>query len=217
MSPMPRGRTESIHFEMNMDNLGMFSVEFVCTGNICRSPAAERMFLVRLPWGADIQARSAGTSALVGSAIDSKFAGVLNEAGIDAGGHVARQLDLRRTKRADLVLCAAMEHRGAVLREAPGMIRKTFTVLEFARLAESVPEGTRPATPRRATDDELRAVVRRVAAQRGRADVVPSEWDDIADPYGAGDEAMRRCVAQLSAALDNIVGALGIAGPATAT
>ncbi len=44
----------------------IFAVLFVCTGNVCRSPVAERLFLARLAPGAPVTASSAGTGALEG-------------------------------------------------------------------------------------------------------------------------------------------------------
>jgi hypothetical protein len=54
---------------MAPDNGGPFSVLFVCTGNICRSPTAEalaRRELERYP-GVPIQVSSAGSHALEGT------------------------------------------------------------------------------------------------------------------------------------------------------
>src|SRR4051795_5389163 len=66
-----------------------FVVLFVCTGNICRSPIAERLLAARLP-DPSIRAASAGTRAMVGYGIDQTAAHVLRRLGGEPDGHGAR-------------------------------------------------------------------------------------------------------------------------------
>jgi hypothetical protein len=52
----------------------LFRVLFVCTGNICRSPMAERLLSSALNPGAVVVAESAGTRAMPGSSMTYQLA-----------------------------------------------------------------------------------------------------------------------------------------------
>lgn len=97
------------------------SVIFVCWGNICRSPMAER---VARKWLADagVAARvtSAGVSDEEGFApMDSRAKTVLEAHGYDAAGHRAHQIDAEETRGADLVIAAEPMHLTMLRRMAP--------------------------------------------------------------------------------------------------
>lgn len=111
-------------------------VLFVCTGNICRSPIAERLAVQRaarleIP---DFRASSAGTRAVIGHPIQPDAAAVLHELGGDASNFAARQLTSRIASDADLILTMTRAHRDAVLELAPHRLRRTFTLTGGARL-----------------------------------------------------------------------------------
>ena len=184
-----------------------FDVLFICTGNICRSPMAERLFLARVAAAAPVRAGSAGTSGLVGHAMDRPSASVLHELGAEATGHVARRLTAAMAESAHLVLTAESDHRAAVLRLAPMAFRRTFTLREFARL------GTSAAVPRPSpTADDLRTRVGEIAGLRGFTPPAEAGADEIGDPFGAPMAEVRRVGAQISDAVDAAISALGLAG-----
>jgi len=163
-----------------------FSILVVCTGNVCRSPAAER--LLRRHLGPSVTVESAGTFGLVREPIAAPMAKLLAESGVDIDGFAARRLTAGLTQQADLVLAATRAHRSLVVEECPSAVRRTFTLREFARLltavdAVALPTGT-PA-------DRLRPAVPLAAAQRGRWRV-PSSEDDVLDPYGNQDRCTGR-------------------------
>ncbi|MBE7189341.1 hypothetical protein [Jatrophihabitans endophyticus] len=187
-----------------------FSVLFVCTGNICRSPMGERLFAARTHGydRAEIIATSAGTNGLTGYPMDLPSASVLREFGGDPEGHSARRVETADLD-ADLVLTATRDHRSALLRIAPLAFRRTFTMREFGRLGSGLAE---PADP--PDEDGLRARVREVAAQRGFA-VPPDDpaLDDIGDPYGGSMELTRLAGRQVDDAVDAAIRALGLPAP----
>lgn len=83
---------------------------FVCWGNICRSPMAERVAERAAAEAGlnDIVFTSAATSAEeLGKSMDRRAARVLAKHGYRAGDHVAHQLSIREAGDADLLI--AME------------------------------------------------------------------------------------------------------------
>lgn len=117
--------------------LTFMHVLFVCTGNICRSPSAERLvdaFAKELGRD-DITAASAGTHAQAGRAIEPTAAQVLAGLGGDPSGFAARLLTPEIIAGADLVLTMTEQHREKVLAMAPTFFAKTFTLKEAVRLS----------------------------------------------------------------------------------
>jgi protein-tyrosine phosphatase len=109
---------------------------FVCTGNVCRSPTAERLAIAYGAWSDfhGFRASSAGTRALIGHPIQSYAAHVLEELGGDASDFAARQLTPTIAADADLVLTMTRAQRGDVLQLAPQQLHRTFTLREAAQL-----------------------------------------------------------------------------------
>jgi protein-tyrosine phosphatase len=93
------------------------NVLVVCTGNICRSPMGEAFLREHLQDRGILHVRvaSAGTQAQVGRPAMSAAQDAVRAIRGDAGRHVARQLDIAMAHDADLILCAADEHRRHVL------------------------------------------------------------------------------------------------------
>lgn len=108
----------------------------VCTGNICRSPLAERLLAARLAdAGVSAEVSSAGTGAMVGDPMTPETAALVRPLGGIERPHAARQLDSSMIRDADLILTATRQHRAAVVSLMPTAVPRTFTLLEFARLA----------------------------------------------------------------------------------
>lgn len=164
-------------------------VLFVCTGNICRSPTAERLAVA---FNARLQipgftASSAGTRAVIGHAIHHKAAPVLERLGGDSSAFVARQLNPRITSSADLVLTMTKAHRDAVLELAPHRLNRTFSLGEAASLIANF--GAK-------TISDL-ATARPRLAQR--------EVTDILDPIGQGAEVFSAVGSQIADLLGPIL------------
>lgn len=111
---------------------------FVCTGNICRSPIAERLAAAYAhEIGAEgLQFSSAGTQAVIGSPVHPLAALVLESLGGDASGFAARQLTPRIASAADLIITMTAAHRDAALERSPALMRRTFTICEAAYVAK---------------------------------------------------------------------------------
>lgn len=118
------------------DEEGALHVLFICTGNICRSPTAERLALA---YGAQLQiphffASSAGTRAVIAHPMHEEAALVLKSLGADPSDFAARQLTPRIAANADLILTMTRSHRDRVLELAPNRLKRTFTLSEASRL-----------------------------------------------------------------------------------
>jgi protein-tyrosine phosphatase len=176
-----------------------FSILTVCTGNVCRSPAVERLLASNL--GPTVQVVSAGTHALVGHPISEPMTALLRESGIDDEPFEARRLSDQMLKRAHLVLPLTRAQRGLVVEMWPAAVRRTFTLREFARLLGWIDPSALPAgTPA----ERLRAAIPLAAAERGRERTPPDE-DDVVDPFRLSDEVYEESFVQMKSAVDRIV------------
>ena len=179
-----------------------FRILYVCTGNICRSPVAERLTrqALALRLGPDsglIEVSSAGTHGLSGREMYAEAATVLTAAGGDPSGFVARLMDVEHVASADLVLTATRDHRAAVARLEPRAARRTFTIREFARLAAEVDPADLPGGD---PLTRLQAAVGEAAAHRGLVRADDPDDDDVPDPYGGPAEGYEQSAGLISAA-----------------
>jgi protein-tyrosine phosphatase len=97
------------------------AVVFVCTGNICRSPIAEKVFvheLQRAGLAEAVRVSSAGTGSWhIGSPADERAVATLLGAGYKAD-HVARQVDAEQLG-ADLIVALDRSHERALRTMVP--------------------------------------------------------------------------------------------------
>jgi protein-tyrosine phosphatase len=142
-------------------SIGVFrKILILCVGNICRSPTAEYLLRRQLA-GRDVEISSAGLGALVGHPVEGHALDLLQEHGIDASPHRARQLDVQMLRDAELVLGMERRHLAAAARLAPEASGKLFLLgrwLEF----DSVPDPYRQ--PRQAFEDVYGLIERGVGS-----------------------------------------------------
>lgn len=157
-------------------------IVFVCTGNICRSPTAERLAAayVTLHGVFDVTTSSAGTQAVIGHPIHRDAARFLDQIGADPANFAAQQLTLKIVSKADLIIAMTREHRDVVLEAAPRQLPRTFTLIEAARLATEF--GAR-------TISDLATLRPRLAA---------NEVLDIPDPIGRSPEVFAAVGTQIA-------------------
>lgn len=158
-------------------------VLLVCTGNICRSPAAEIVARHRFA-GAPVVFVSAGTEAMLGQPVADPMARLLNSRGLPSAGFRSRPLTPRMVATADIILTATRRQVSDVVASHPQALRRTATLRECARAAEAVldrgdPLVTLPASMRCALLD------RRPAQLKD---------DDIPDPYQRDIAAYRHAL-----------------------
>ena len=132
---------------------------FVCKANICRSPGAAAIFRHRLrEYQQDglVAVRSAGTDADPGqpscpSALRAVGRSVPDEFGLAERTSVKLQPGM--LERATLVLAADRETSASALRMAPSVRPRLFTMVEAARLASFVLDGSERQTEPVATPE----------------------------------------------------------------
>jgi protein-tyrosine phosphatase len=176
----------------------LFSILAVCTGNVCRSPAAERLLANQL--GPSVSVSSAGTHALVDHPISEPMAVLLRQAGVDPEPFQGRRLSEQMLKEADLILTMTLAQRGLVVELCPSAVRRTFTLREFARLMSWVDPSVLPSGT---TADRLRAAIPLAAAERGKARG-PANEDDVIDPFRLSNAVYGHSFAQIASAVDSI-------------
>lgn len=179
----------------------------VCTGNICRSPVAAQLLNRAFP-GA-VRASSAGLGAVVGSDIDPVMRAVALESGISLDRHVARSVNEQELLAADLVLTMTIDQRGGVLEVTPRVLRQSFTLKEFTRLAsELVGSGRFSWRPGESVEDGFRRLVPLAARYRGVHG--KGTDDDIADPFREPEEAYRQAFEQIHDAVHQLSRSLDV-------
>jgi len=188
----------------------------VCTGNICRSPVAERLLQAGLdqavPGGFVVT--SAGTRALVGEPIQPPSADIVRTFGGNAEGFAARQLTSKILRGVDLVLTMTSGHRGEVLQLDASLLKRTFTIREFARMLD-VLDDRAAASPEQATHDGgdrlsanaafWRGLPARAAAVRHLSLPADSSENDIIDPYRRGLDVYHQMEDELAPAIVSIL------------
>jgi protein-tyrosine phosphatase len=186
----------------------------VCTGNICRSPFIERLLKHELDRRRSASAsapaiavRSAGTGALVGSAMNTQAAAVLSRYGGDATGFTARDLTPDLIAESDLVLTATRSHRGKVSLMSPKALRRVFTFCDFADLVAGMAGPGDPGA-RNGSRGWVRELTEGAASSRGLRPPLPPASADIVDPYRRGDEVFEAMAAQIADAMPAVVHAL---------
>jgi protein-tyrosine phosphatase len=172
-------------------------VLFLCTGNICRSPAAEALLRHRLErLGVDASVRSAGLLH-TGQPASTYGVDVLSERGIDLSTHRSRSMTADLLREADLIIAMAREHVREAVVLAPEVWPRTFTLKELVRRGGDI-------GPRRA-DESLEQWLARAHAGRIPHRLMGSSGDDdVADPIGQARGAYERMVADLDGLVERL-------------
>lgn len=175
------------------------SILLVCTGNICRSPAAQLLMEQSLAPATGTRFRSAGTLATPGQSIAGPMASLLDDLGLHTNGFRSQRLSRDLIARSDLILTMSRQHRSSVVALEPAALKRTFTLTEFARiLSKGAPSGVT------VTDLAEWAASQRSPAGAGRLE----RTDDITDPYGKNLRVYRQSLDQVRSAVDVVTDAL---------
>ena len=91
------------------------SVLVVCTGNVCRSPIAQELFIKKFTQSClNVKVTSAGIAALVGHAADIRAQDIATAQGLDLSKHRATQLSADIVFSSDLILVMSSEQKKQV-------------------------------------------------------------------------------------------------------
>jgi protein-tyrosine phosphatase len=189
----------------------------VCTGNICRSPVAERLLQAGLdqvfPGGCEVS--SAGSRARVGGPMQPLSGDIVRTFGGNPDGFVSRQLTGKILRSVDLVLTMTSGHRGEVLQLDASLLKRTFTIREFARMldvldgragGQPVPlETADGGDPLSANTTFWRGLPARAASVRHLSLPADSAENDIIDPYRRGPEVYRQMEDELAPAIISVL------------
>ncbi|MGO1544577.1 MAG: low molecular weight phosphatase family protein [Gulosibacter sp.] len=178
----------------------------VCTGNICRSPIAQRLLQQQLPI-AGLTVLSVGVRAIEGQPMTESGLEVARRVGVEEPeSHRARQLRAQDVTAADLILTLDRTHRRRVAKLVPNASRRTFTVREFGALVtsmsilkvrSSVADQPYPAT----------AALQLALLKRGMQPRPQHQEDyDVIDPYGRAFEVYEQAAGELVPAIEMITG-----------
>lgn len=183
---------------------GRFGVLVVCTGNIGRSPMMERLLRRDLAAaGLDrlVDVSGAGTWAQDGEPMEPYAEQTLRERGIDADAFAARRLQAPLVTGAGLVVTATREHRAAVVQLVPAAVRRTFTLLELARIVDRLP----PLQVARDADPLTRMREAVGWAAQNRVPPMHESADDLDDPLGAPLATYRERADEIQVACSQVV------------
>lgn len=141
--------------------------------------------------------------------MDERSSMKLHDVGVGSDGFVARQLNESTIRGNDLILALTDEHRKSIVAMSPRLLKRTYTVREFAAvLAElsALPDGTLPRGNDTTIVETRWAALLKAAQLARHAARIKFEGDlDVIDPYRQSDPVYDQMVDELLPALRSIV------------
>lgn len=188
-----------------------FQILTVCTGNICRSPAAELLLQKHLDESVTVD--SAGTYAMRGYPVHEPMATILEKNGIESDAFVAKQITSKIVQDSNLIVTATFEHRSRVLEESPVALKKAYTLVEFTRIlgiciTDKAEELRDLFQDKELTDAEKLTVIMPLLGKYKRPNPEGASADEISDPYRRSDAHYRQAYDQISGCAQKIAGLL---------
>lgn len=145
------------------------------------------------------QVTSAGTGALVGHGIEPHVEGFIRVMGASADNFRSRQLTSSILKEQDLVIALTRSHRSKIVDMQPALLKKTFTLLELARILPNI-EVQRDVGPQARWEAMVPLAMRARSFHRSAP-----ENDDVVDPYRRSDVVYDRMRRDITPAVQALV------------
>ena len=169
----------------------MSKLLFVCTANICRSPAAESM--ARDRYGLGGHTFSSAGFLYTGRSATPGMVKALAKIGVDASSHSSAIITAEGAQDADLILTMEARHVQDIAIMSPELFARTLPLGEAADQLAG----------RRITVEDLVAEL----AERNPLDYLDSKWD-VDDPYKQSRRKHKKAVEQISGLVNIVVPAL---------
>ena len=144
--------------------------------------------------------------ALVDEGFEQRVGRLAQDRGLEAAAHQARQVTPEVLQDVDLVLVLAREHTQPLLQQAPRLLKKVFTLREFARILQYL--STDPELDRAVPSDRAERwawLVQQAPRLRQRVPVRHPERNDVIDPYRQEDAVLQQMADELFEATDAIL------------
>ncbi len=108
-------------------------IMFICTGNICRSAMAHAMLQKMAEENKkNIEAYSCGIYAQNGDIPTDEAISVMKNYNVDLTKHRATNIKNSNIEEMDVILCATETHKNMVVNIYPNLVKKIFTIKEYA-------------------------------------------------------------------------------------
>lgn len=178
-----------------------FSILFVCTGNVCRSPLA-RMRAEQRVLESDsnglLRIDSAGIRAPEGAGFDERMAAAARRLGVDVSAHSARRLSAEDLATADLVVYFERAHAAPISALLPSA---SLRMISFGALVAVAEMGA--GWPDRPPAGAVRERAELLLSRRVRVPHPPlaSDWD-VPDPIGRSRRTYRRSAERIVTGVD---------------
>lgn len=108
-------------------------IMFICTGNICRSAMAHKLFEKKLQDNniTDVTVYSSGIFAYNGDMATFDACDAMEEYGVDMSSHKATNTRNSNINEMDLILCATLSHKNSLINMYPELRDKIYTIKEY--------------------------------------------------------------------------------------
>lgn len=108
-------------------------IMFICTGNICRSAMAHKLFEKKLKDSniKNVEVFSCGIYAEDGDYATYNAEEAMEEYDVDMKSHRATNIRNTSIQEMDLILCATVQHKNAVLKMYSKLNEKVYTMKEY--------------------------------------------------------------------------------------